>query len=178
MPFTPLHMGPGLLLKAVFHGSFSLLVFGWAQILMDLQPLFVLISGAGHLHGFSHTYLGAVGLGVLSALSGKYLAEFSLRFIDMKPYGGSEIVWRVALMSAFIGTFSHVAVDSIMHADMAPYFPFSEGNQLLGVVSVDVLHKVCIYTGLAGATAFFVLDRLAVKRRDKVRNSSAPDRKQ
>ncbi len=59
MPFTPLHMGPGLLIKAALQGSFSLMVFGWAQILMDLQPLFVMWSGAGRLHGFYHTYFGA-----------------------------------------------------------------------------------------------------------------------
>ncbi len=39
MPFTPFHMGPGLLIKAVLQGAFSLMVFGWAQIVMDIQPL-------------------------------------------------------------------------------------------------------------------------------------------
>lgn len=29
MPFTPFHMGPGLLVKALLQGSFSLMVFGW-----------------------------------------------------------------------------------------------------------------------------------------------------
>lgn len=41
-------MGPGLLIKALLQGSFSLLVFGWAQIVMDLQPLLVLLTGEGH----------------------------------------------------------------------------------------------------------------------------------
>jgi drug/metabolite transporter (DMT)-like permease len=31
------------------------MVFGWAQIAMDLQPLIVLLAGEGRLHGFSHT---------------------------------------------------------------------------------------------------------------------------
>ena len=44
MPFTPLHMGPGVLVKAVFQGGFSLMVFGWAQIVMDIQPLVVLLT--------------------------------------------------------------------------------------------------------------------------------------
>jgi hypothetical protein len=39
MPFTPYHMGPGILIKALLQGSFSLMVFGWAQIVMDIQPL-------------------------------------------------------------------------------------------------------------------------------------------
>ena len=41
MPLTPYHMGPGMLLKAVLGGSFSLMVFGWTQIVTDLQPLAV-----------------------------------------------------------------------------------------------------------------------------------------
>lgn len=53
MPFTPFHMGPGIAIKAVLRGSFGLMVFGWTQILMDIQPLIVLISGQGQLHGFS-----------------------------------------------------------------------------------------------------------------------------
>jgi hypothetical protein len=39
MPFTPLHMGPGIAIKAIARRRFSLMVFGWSQILMDLQPL-------------------------------------------------------------------------------------------------------------------------------------------
>lgn len=44
MPFTPIHMGPGILIKSLLQGSFSLMVFGWTQIVMDIQPLIVLIS--------------------------------------------------------------------------------------------------------------------------------------
>lgn len=175
MPFTPLHMGPGLLLKAILHGSFSLLVFGWAQIVMDLQPLFAMISGTGRLHGFSHTYLGAALLALVSALSGKYLAEFGLRVIGIERYAAIEILWRVALISAVIGTFSHVALDSIMHADITPYFPISDGNHLLAVLSVDMLYRICIYTGLVGGAAYFLLDHLAVRRTRKKQIASVSD---
>ena len=78
MPFTPIHMGPGILLKGILQGSFSLMIFGWTQIVMDIQPLFVLISGEGHLHGFSHTYVGATLLAILSGLTGKYLSQIGL----------------------------------------------------------------------------------------------------
>ena len=78
MPFTPFHMGIGIFTKSILQGSFSLMVFGWAQIVMDLQPLVVMLTGQGHLHGFSHTYLGATLLTILSAISGKYLSELGL----------------------------------------------------------------------------------------------------
>ena len=74
-------MGPGIFFKALLQGSFSLMVFGWTQVIMDIQPLVVLISGDGHLHGFTHTFIGATLLAVVSALTGKYAAEFGLRFI-------------------------------------------------------------------------------------------------
>lgn len=74
-------MGPGIFVKALLQGGFSLMVFGWAQILMDIQPLFVLITGDGHLHGFSHTIVGATLIGVFATLTGKYLAEIGLRII-------------------------------------------------------------------------------------------------
>jgi len=54
------------------------MVFGWAQIVMDIQPLVVILTGEGHLHGFSHTYVGAALLAVVAAVTGKYLSEIGL----------------------------------------------------------------------------------------------------
>jgi len=116
MPFTPLHMGPGLLVKALLQGSFSLMVFGWAQILMDIQPLVVILTGEGHLHGFSHTYVGAALLAVVAAVTAKYLSEIGLWLLRIPGYEQVTIAWSVVFLSAFIGTFSHVAIDSIMHS--------------------------------------------------------------
>ena len=71
MPFTPIHMGPGILIKSLLQGSFSLMVFGWTQIVMDIQPLIVLISGEGHLHGFTHTYVGVILIAIFFGANGK-----------------------------------------------------------------------------------------------------------
>ena len=49
MPFTPLHMGPGILIKSILQGSFGLTLFDWAQILMDLRPLIVILTGEGQV---------------------------------------------------------------------------------------------------------------------------------
>ena len=86
MPFTPLHMGPGLVVKACMQGAFSLMVFGWTQIVMDIQPLIVLISGEGHLHGFTHTYVGAILIALFAALTGKYLSELGLKIIGLSKF--------------------------------------------------------------------------------------------
>ncbi|MFH6955298.1 metal-dependent hydrolase [Pseudoalteromonas sp. XMcav1-K] len=149
-------MGPGVLIKSLLRGSFSLMVFGWTQIVMDIQPLIVLITGEGHLHGFTHTYLGAILIALFAALSGKYLSELGLKILRITENDASiSITWGVVLLSAFIGSFSHVLLDSIMHADVEPFFPFTLNNQFLGIISVSVLHKVCLYSGLVGAVIYY-----------------------
>ncbi|GAB2190784.1 hypothetical protein MAH1_23920 [Sessilibacter sp. MAH1] len=157
MPFTPFHMGPGIFIKALLQGSFSLMVFGWSQIIMDVQPLWVLIVGHGHLHGFSHTFVGCVLLAVFSALTGKYLSEFGLKILDLKGRNGRTICisWWVAFLSAFIGCISHVLIDAVMHSDLQPFYPFVLRNPFLGFISVAALHKFCLYSGLLGVVIFY-----------------------
>lgn len=152
MPFTPFHMGPGILVKALMQGSFSLTVFGWAQIVMDIQPLLVLITGEGHLHGFTHTYIGATLLAGFSALSGKYLAELGLQLVGLSAY--FPIKWHTAIISAAIGCYSHVLIDSLMHADLEPFSPFTQQNSLLDIISASTLHELCLYSGLLGGVIF------------------------
>lgn len=157
MPFTPLHMGPGIAIKAAMQGRFSLMVFGWSQILMDIQPLIVMLSGKGELHGFSHSYIGATLIAIVSAISGKYLGEVGLKFIREPHY--LPIRWSAAFISAFVGTYSHIVLDSIMHTDIKPFYPYSFANTLQGLISNEALHAFCIGSGIVGAVLFFVLDR-------------------
>jgi hypothetical protein len=156
MPFTPFHMGPGILIKAILQGSFSLMVFGWAQIIMDIQPLVVLVTGYGNLHGFSHTYIGATLLALLSALSGKYLSEIGLKILYIsKKENPIDVKWWVSFLSAFLGTYTHVVLDSIMHNDVVPYYPLSQENGLLGLITVPQLHQLCIYSILLGSIMYY-----------------------
>ena len=173
MPFTPLHMGPGVLVKAVLQGGFSLTVFGWAQIVMDIQPLVALLTGEGQLHGFTHTYLGAAPLAVLSALTGKYLGELGLRLLKMPQ--DLPIRWPVAFGSAFVGAYSHVLLDSVMHADVEPYAPFSTGNGLLQLIAPETLQWVCIGSFVVGG-ALWLATELRTGRRGRMRRPGRVER--
>lgn len=144
MPFTPFHMGPGIFIKALMDGAFSLMVFGWTQIVMGIQPLIVLISGEGHLHGFSHTYIGATLIAAFSALTGKHLSQFGLWLLRITPSVRVNIAWWVVFLSAFIGSYSHVLLDSIMHSDVQPFYPASQENMFLEMLSISALHKLCL----------------------------------
>ena len=169
MPFTPFYMGPGILVKAILQGSFSLMVFGWAQIVMDIQPLLVLITGDGHLHGFSHTFVGATLLAIFSALSGKYLSEFGLKVLRISRKSNPIIIkWKVVYISAFVGTYSHVLLDAVMHSDVEPYYPLSLENGFLGLISVSHLHQFCIYAGLIGAVVYYSVEYVQRKHNKRI----------
>jgi len=151
-------MGPGILIKALLKSCFSLMVFGWTQIVMDIQPLIVMITGEGHLHGFTHTYVGAILLAIFSALTGKYLSELGLKILEIDKYQPIGISWWVAFLSAFIGSFSHVFLDSIMHTDVEPFYPITLINDFHGMVSIAMLHKLCMYSGGVGALIYFAVN--------------------
>ena len=157
MPFTPLHMGPGIALKAVMRSRFSLMVFGCSQIVMDVQPLVVMLTNKGELHGFTHTYIGATLLALLSGATGKHLGELGLQIVRAPRY--LPISWRVSFLSSFIGTYSHILLDSIMHSDIEPFWPLKFTNYLYGVASIDALHIFCLVTAIFGGICFYALER-------------------
>lgn len=148
VPFTPFHLGIGAAAKATFGDRFSFMVFGGSQVIMDLEPGFKMLTGATSLHGPSHTMLGALGVGALAALTGKPISELVLRRLR---FPGHEISWSASVFAAFLGTFSHIAFDAIMHADMHPWLPIGSGNALLGMLSMGALHGFCLAAGIIGA---------------------------
>lgn len=151
MPFTPFHLGPGAAMKAVGGRHVSFMAFGGAQVLMDIEPLVRMIAASDILHGPTHSLPGALLVGALAALSGKPVSEFVLRLLRI-PH--QAISWLASCTGAFLGTFSHVFLDAIMHGDMQPWWPLSGANPFLGLVSLRTLHLAC----LAGAALWLVAD--------------------
>jgi hypothetical protein len=158
VPFTPLHFGAGLALKPFAGGWFSVTVFCLAQVLIDLEPGWYMLQGADEIHRFFHTYLGATIAGLAAAIAGKPVCEWLLRrwnaglspaqarWLGIAP----AISWAAALTGGLIGGWSHVFLDSFMHADMRPLAPWDKGNPLLFAVHVDTLYLSCALAGVAG----------------------------
>ena len=59
------------------------------------------------------------------------------------PFAWQELKRRQILMGSALGAYSHILLDSLMHADMTPWAPFATGNALLGLVSLEALHGFC-----------------------------------
>ena len=150
-------MGPGFAIKSILKKNFSLMVFGWSQIVIDIHPLIVILSDRGTIHGFTHTYLGATLIAFFCALSGKYLGELGLKIMRKKEY--LPINWNVAFISTFIGTYSHVFLDSIMHYDVIPFNPFWKSNILFSIVSVNTLYIFCLTSGLLGIIIYYLIEK-------------------
>jgi hypothetical protein len=148
VPFTPFHLGPGAAFKAIGGRHFSFVVFGGSQVLMDIEPLVRMILGTSILHGPTHTLIGALFIGALASITGKPIGNFALRVLDI-PH--RPITWRASGIGGFVGTFSHVAFDSVMHDDVRPWWPFFDGGSLLGIVSLGALHLICLALGAVGA---------------------------
>ena len=170
MPFTPLHMGPAIALKSIAGRYFSLMVFGFSQVAMDIEPLVRILRDDDILHGFTHTYVGAALVAIPSLLIGRPVCQYFLnswkadsRSGFLNWLRGPEVIsWPAAITGAFIGTYSHVVLDSVMHYDTRPLAPFSQANLLYGLLSIESLHAFCVLSAAAGGVvliATFLLRR-------------------
>jgi hypothetical protein len=169
MPFTPFHFGPGNALKALFPREFSLTTFCAAQVMIDLEPGYHLLHGDDYAHGWAHTYLGAILVAAFTIVFAvgpirwlhRRVGETS-NFPFARWFTCTNLSWRVLATSALVGTLSHVLMDSVMHADVKPFAPFSLTNPLLGAVSLRSLHYGCLGCGLAASVyAVFVSPKKA-----------------
>jgi len=154
MPITPFHFGPGAAIQAVAPKHVSFLAFCAANVLIDIEPLYYMLTSQDRLHRFFHTYVGA------SVIAFATLAIFILcRGFARSVWLPNPSTWQslskcqVALGAA-AGTYSHIVLDSVMHRDITPLAPFSQANPLFRVISLPALHWLCL---ASGAFALIVL---------------------
>lgn len=129
MPITPFHFGPGAAIHSAAPRHVSILSFCAANVLIDVEPLYYMLTGHAHLHRFFHTYIGA------TVVAGATVLLFlGARRIPMFPnlFGWRQLGTLATAVGAYLGTYSHVVFDSVMHADIRPLAPFSDTNGLLG----------------------------------------------
>lgn len=163
MPFTPLHMGPAAVLKAVVGARFSLTVFGLSQVLIDLEPLIrIYRNDSTTLHGTTHNLAGALTIAAVAAEPGRWLcqrivpARLQDRLDGTAGGAGHFVISRgVAWASALLGTLSHLVLDGIMHDDVRPFWPLSDAQPWLHAISVTTLHAGCIVLGGIGLAGLF-----------------------
>lgn len=154
MPITPFHFGPGLALKAAWPRRVSWGAFCAANVLIDVETAYNIARHRYPLHRELHTFIGATlaGLAVGAALAGLGRALPRLRSLL-----GTGVAWegewhaQALLWGGLLGGATHPLFDGLMHDDIRPFLPFSEGNPLLGLVGLGSLHLFCLFSGALGA---------------------------
>jgi hypothetical protein len=162
VPFTPFHFGAGAAIKAAMSRYFSFTVFCFAQVVTDCETGYYIIRGEYPVHRWLHTYLGATAIAILCIFIGRPVCQFALRLwlawrdAPFKRYfpTTAQISLISASTGAFIGTYSHVFLDSIMHPDIRPFSPLGAENVFYHLISVYSLHALCILLGISGGWYF------------------------
>lgn len=159
MPFTPFHFGPGLLVKAAIPDHFSLSMFALANVAMDVEPLYHMLHHDTQLHGTTHTVIGAGLIGVATALAGRRAICRAWQLYECrgthagKPF---HITRTQGWVGALLGTFSHLAMDAVMHEDMRPLLPLTDANPWLIVSWTQDIYLGCVLTGMVGLTLLMI----------------------
>lgn len=142
MPLTPLHFGPSTLIGLPLKRYLDLPVFVFANVVIDLEPLAVIVFGLTYpQHGYLHTFLIGGILGVVWGLIaytfrvpiGKLMNLFKLDY---------STTLRKMLFSAVLGVFFHVFLDSFLYSDVQPFYPF-KNNPLLGIINESTMNIFC-----------------------------------
>jgi len=144
MPITPFHFGPGLLLKELRPQFFSFTVFILSQIILDIESLYNILNHNEKIHAYFHTYIGSLVPLVISVL---LYVVCKGRFFQKKM---RKISLLGIIVTAWIGVWSHVFLDSIMHPDLQPFWPFSSENPVLGLIGIGNLHIICLICFIIG----------------------------
>jgi membrane-bound metal-dependent hydrolase YbcI (DUF457 family) len=165
MPITPFHFGPGAIIKELIPKTFSFTLFCYSQVVTDLESGYHLLRHRYPIHTFFHTLVGATIVGLFCAITGKPLMSWLIRCYrertpeKLKRLWGNEnsvMSWKTALVTAYIGTYSHVLMDAIMHPDLKPFWPFSDANPMLDLIDIGFLHLGCLALGILGTILWVI----------------------
>ncbi len=171
MPFTPLHLGPALFFGMVLLRYIDLPTFLVANVIVDIEPLVILTFGLHRtsslglpLHGLLHTFLGGTFVALLLALvmirMRGYL-EPLMRLVSLEQVSSPRSVYAAALS----GVYMHILLDSLLYADIRPFYPSSYNPFLGGMAAAFGVWWFCIVTGLIGvALLVFRLARTRIAK--------------
>jgi hypothetical protein len=169
MLFTPLHFGPGLIVKAAVPSQFSLTAYTLANVAVDLEPLYHILHGDTPLHGPVHTLPLATLTGLLVGVGVSLLPNIfrtgSLHRADGKYPDAlrAEFHLPTSIIGGVLGGLSHSLIDSLIYTDFHPFAPLSAQNPLHGLITPGDLSYGLFLAGVIGVV-LLVLRALLIWR--------------
>jgi len=150
-PFTPFHLGPALALGLPLRKRMYLPTFMLANVVLDFEPLLVLIMGLRYpLHGYFHTFLAALLLEVVLGyamlnLDGILRPLYGLLHLDL-DINRKPVPFILAGAS---GTVLHVLLDSPLYIEMHPLYPLTMNPMYNPALSFGA-YCICAVMGIFG----------------------------
>ena len=152
MPLTLLHPGPALFLGSFFPKFFNLWALFFGSVIMDLEPLILLIINPCYScphHGFFHSILGAI-FGSLMLTIILYQFREKLNQISLK-FNISQTFTFLALFSNSLAAWLiHIFFDSLTHFDLRPFWPLEKNPILIGPSVYWPLNLILLISGIIG----------------------------
>jgi len=161
MPLTPIHLGfawPVWMLKRnKLH--FMSLSFGAMVPDLEVLPMMFMETASGHARGLMHSFLGALTFDVLVTM---LFVLFVVPPIGRWVKRRSKEKWHIfagvdvtlpprdlgwALVSAYIGTISHVTIDMFTHTYNPIFWPYD----------LQVNHNIILFGDVLTSTLIFVI---------------------
>ena len=155
-PFTPIHWGLTLLIQAILIFLDPVALFA-GSVIPDIEGIcyFLFPDSGWQLHGFMHSLIGALVLGITVGI-GSFVIHKIIRRIDFKidnptPFQLPRYSLPICLLSAFVGTFSHVILDAFLYEDQQLCYLLPIENPFLNLLSWEVVYFLCIVCFIIGA---------------------------
>jgi len=164
VPITPFHFGPGVLFAGAAPRRVSLIAFVAANCITDVESIYNVLTGNFPYHRFLHTFLGAVVVTALTIALFLFTRQVARKIALPDWFSWQQLTLLPVAVGALLGSFSHIVLDGVMHADMRPFAPWSDANPFLHRVSLGVLHWGCVIAAVLGGLLW-----LSVLRRKQQR---------
>ena len=154
----------GTSVKSLFPKYFSFSIFTLTNVIIDSEVLFYIYKTGIPAHKFFHTFFGAFLIAIFVALFCRSFCEIGLKLWNIILYTKKFSLFKVevkittfsAWCGALVGAYSQLLLDSVMHRDMMPFFPFSDLNQFHSIISTNNLHYFCIGLFYLAFAIFFL----------------------
>lgn len=163
LPFTPFHWGISILIQAllIFLDPVALFV---GSVIPDIEGItaWYILPGMGlPLHGPLHSFTGAFFLGLLTGIFSwfcfKYVFPQLIEHSQLDlPFSLPEYSLKCSLLSAFLGTFSHIILDAPLYGEMDLIYPLGVGNPLYEILPGILIYSICIFGFIIGSIIFII----------------------
>lgn len=109
MPITPLHFGVLAPINHFAKSKVSNVSFILVNLILDFDSIMFVLTGDGSIkHGPEHSFMGALFFSTLVGM-----------------FGVRSWKW---VIGAYLGGFTHIALDMLVHPEMVPLDPWMTGN--------------------------------------------------